>query len=503
MSEPTFATRAREALERAAAAVRRAAVALVREAGPAITDPIEAGFRRITGGKRDLTPISRQRAAEVAYYLYLVNPTARRVTELLADFVIGSAWKHSSSDPEIEKLVTKLWGPDYLALDTRLYSFALELGLFGEQVFTVFVGADGLIRLGRLDPSCIVQPIPDPENVEEISKLVVRVPTEFGTDGKATSFEEKTYDVLSQSRLPSVEDIRKWASKPDRNGPLGVFYWRVNHVSSASRGYPDLLPVLDWIDAHDQLVFNAVERSALMNMALYVVEVKGGPEAVKQYADDVRKQGFRPGMVRFVPMGSVKWTPSNIELKETNNRESADLARRQILTGIGVPEHWLAEGGDVNRATAAEMGDPVYRRLVARQGGMVHEVRTVFRLAVRCAMALGWLKGEHDENDVQLHPDEVRRADRTAKLGDLKTLGDALLSARTAGVDLGPDGATQAWRAEAEAAGVKLPELKETSKKQGGDPRAPGSSDQTPDAEAAFRAEVGRMEASSAAALAD
>ena len=47
------------------------------------------------------------------------------------------------------------------------------------------------------------------------------------------------------------------------------------------------------------------------------------------------------------------------------------LFRNHLLIGSGMPEHWFGGGGDANRATAAEMGDPAFKTLKVRSNGRV------------------------------------------------------------------------------------------------------------------------------------
>ena len=47
--------------------------------------------------------------------------------------------------------------------------------------------------------------------------------------------------------------------------------------------------------------------------------------------------------------------------------ETSRLFRNHLLGGLAIPEHWFGGGGDVNRATAAEMGDPAFKTLKVRQ----------------------------------------------------------------------------------------------------------------------------------------
>jgi hypothetical protein len=48
-------------------------------------------------------------------------------------------------------------------------------------------------------------------------------------------------------------------------------------------------------------------------------------------------------------------------------RDDGRALRLLIAAGAGIPEHYLAEGGNANRATAAEMGLPAIKRFQRRQ----------------------------------------------------------------------------------------------------------------------------------------
>ena len=52
-------------------------------------DPDEAFFRRLTGETRDLSPVTHERARAVSRFIVRQNPLARRISELLLDFVVG------------------------------------------------------------------------------------------------------------------------------------------------------------------------------------------------------------------------------------------------------------------------------------------------------------------------------------------------------------------------------------------------------------------------------
>jgi len=74
------------------------------------------------------------------------------------------------------------------------------------------------------------------------------------------------------------------------------------------------------------------------------------------------------------------------------------------LGGSTLPEHWYGGGADVNRATAAEMGDPTFKILSCRQTLWGHILAEVCQYAVNSRLAVG-LGAMPDPEDV---PEEYR-----------------------------------------------------------------------------------------------
>jgi hypothetical protein len=65
--------------------------------------------------------------------------------------------------------------------------------------------------------------------------------------------------------------------------------------------------------------------------------------------------------------------------------------RLMICAGAGIPEHYLAEGGNANRATAAEMGLPAMKRFQRRQEYFRQVLVTIVGRAVAEAQRVGAL----------------------------------------------------------------------------------------------------------------
>ena len=107
-----------------------------------------------------------------------------------------------------------------------------------------------------------------------------------------------------------------------------------------------------------------VERVALCAFVWDVTVTGAKPEEVAERAAKVTAPA--PGSVR-VHNESESWAALAPELGGRDLGETSRLFRNHLLGGLAIPEHWFGGGGDVNRATAAEMGDPAFKTLKVRQ----------------------------------------------------------------------------------------------------------------------------------------
>jgi hypothetical protein len=89
----------------------------------------------------------------------------------------------------------------------------------------------------------------------------------------------------------------------------------------------------------------------------------------------------------------VKWEAVSPDLKFSDSDAGARMLRNHILGGAGFPEHWFGGGGDVNRATSAEMGTPVFKRITARQKKVKYIFETIGDYQISQALKAGRLKG--------------------------------------------------------------------------------------------------------------
>ncbi|HEV2123892.1 MAG TPA: hypothetical protein VGW38_14100 [Chloroflexota bacterium] len=120
---------------------------------------------------------------------------------------------------------------------------------------------------------------------------------------------------------------------------------------------------------------------------LYDVTVQGAHKGdLDRFRAEYAAAPPEPGSVLF-HNEAEEWKAVSHASTLPHVRDDRRALRLMIAVGAGVPEHYLAEGGNANRATAAEMGLPAIKRFQRRQEEfrqvLVRIVERVIEEAVR------------------------------------------------------------------------------------------------------------------------
>lgn len=315
----------------------------------------DAGWRSLTQSRRDLTPVTQARMQELAHYAWEQHRTANRLIELPIAFILGDGVEIEVQADDAQEWLRLWWTDPVNRMDLNLEKRLRELSLFGEQLVPVFVnGHTGHVRHGAIDPSLIAEVIPDPDN----AALPIGVVVAFDTG------ERRTYRVILRGDDRDLLGPAAAALRENMDGG-DAHFWRVNDLLTGRRGRSDLLSAIDLADAYSQLIFGEVERATALRMAVWDVTLKGAtPEQVEARARSITPP--RPLDIRVHNEGE-EWQALTPDLNAADASQTLRTVRNEILSGGTIPEHWYGGGGDVNRATAAEMDEPTYRIFRRRQ----------------------------------------------------------------------------------------------------------------------------------------
>lgn len=348
------------------------AVQPLREAAGAAIDDDEDSWRRLTGdGKRDLAPMTHERMQRLAHYLWQTNLVANRLIELPLAYLLakGVSWK--VDDEDAQGALDRHWKDGLNAWDIKLPKRVRELSMFGEQCWPVFrSAATGAVRLGYLDPAKIATVVTDPENQEQPIGIV----TKKDRKGRARRYRiivnvpESAFDERTQQIRASFTDG-------------DCFYFRINELSSATRGVSDLLAQMDWLDAYDQFLYGEIDRAAAVRAFVWDVTLTGAtPGEVEARAKKITAP--RPNSVRVHNEGET-WKAEAPALNAYDAANAARLIRNHILGGATVPEHWYGGAEDVNKSTGSSMTEPTEKMLEMRRTLLGYMLEQVGQYVVR------------------------------------------------------------------------------------------------------------------------
>jgi hypothetical protein len=358
---------------------------------------IAQGFRQLTTGRlrsiRELPPLAQDHMLRIVNWLRESNPLAEWLLNTTVDFTLGEGFKVTSEHPEVQDICSAFVEDPVNQLDHRFDRWALEFGMYGELCLPAFTNeVDGHVRLGYVDPFAIDYVLTDPDNVLIRTAVVLKAPE--GAPKKPilkviredTLRRSPTYELL----MPAL-----WMERdPQLNVPYdgSCFLFQTNHVSNATRGRSDLLPLIDWLDGYDQFLFDSLDTANLFNSFVYDLKVEGATEEqIKAKLAILRslKKGQIYGHNEKESLTAV--TP---DLKAQDKNIYLRDVRGHIIGSKGYPEHWFGLGGDVNFASAKEMGLPPVKRLTKRQKELRLILGTLLRYQLHAKVRVGALPRE-------------------------------------------------------------------------------------------------------------
>lgn len=355
----------------------------------------EAGWRRLSGdglsgqNERDLSPMAQDRMQKLAEYLWQSNLIANRLIELPLAYLLAEGVSLQCVDEKHQELLNAFWSDPINNWPLKLEPRVRALSMLGEQCYITHVNdSSGFVRLGYLDPRQINQVVMDPDNPEQ----PIGVITKKDTRGRYHKYRVVVLGEDSDLFSKRTTEIR---AQDFTDGECLLY--QLNKFPNGSRGRSDLLGQMDWLDAYDEFLFGELDRIDYLRRFVWDIEIKGADEtAVKKFEKE-----FKPPQANgvFVHNDSVKLEPKSPSLQAADTSQSARLLRNHVLAGGTMPEHWVGGGGDVNRAAAAEMGEPTFKMYTARQAKLKLMLEEIGRFVLwqdarKRSVAPEWSKDE-------------------------------------------------------------------------------------------------------------
>lgn len=384
----------------------------------------DEGWRRLTSkdSQRSLDSMKQERMIEICFYLWENNPMAKWLIDITTNFILAEGMPYEAENEDVKDVLDGFWSDPVNRMDLYLKKFVDELFIYGELCLPAFVAEQtGKVRLGYIDPVQIKEAVTDPENVKMVIGIILKDRTGKAGRRYKTILPDGADYVLSQE----AQQMRKGYTDGE------CFFFAINNVTNSPRGRSELLPVADWLDSYEQFLFDAADKWSLLIMFVWDMLVDGGDdtEIKKQMASFIKKAGSVYGHNEKVTLEAK--TP---DLKSFDVENAARLFRNHILGPFSYPEHWYGGGGDVNRATAVEMGAPAFKTLAAKQMYVKYIIEHIFAFAILSARNANFLRvSDDDAKDYSVVPPEIATKDMTKYSSVIQQVAAALVSAEMQG----------------------------------------------------------------------
>lgn len=308
-------------------------------------------WRRLSDNwaSKDVLPATYLDIHNQVFEAYNANPLANAIIEMGTNFVLGDGLQVDAKHPKVQKLLDAFWADPDNHMNLRQYDLTTELALYGEIFVRFFVNRfSGQVKIAQIDPILIDQIETDPENIERQLRVHRRSLSVTGTT-----------DQIPQPTDPGLKG--QWFSMPDE-----VMHFAINKVTNAKRGKSDLATLLPWLRRYkdwliDRVRINKYKAAFLWDVALTGADKKTIEQKMAQYS-----RPPEPGSVIFHNESEV-WNAVQPNIGADDVASDGQAIKLMVAMGAGLPEHYLSDGGDVNRATAAEMGLPVVKKYQRRQ----------------------------------------------------------------------------------------------------------------------------------------
>jgi len=209
------------------------------------------------------------------------------------------------------------------------------------------------------------------------------------------------------------------------------FYFAINNVSNQPEGVSDLLASADWLDMLDKLLYNALQFFNALSKYFQDVELTGADE--KRIEEWKKKNPITNTLSRFVHNEKVKYTILTPNINGSDPSQIVRLYKNIVLGSQGFPEHWFADGGNTNLATAVEQGTPIMRQLKNRQQYIIYILQQILRFALHKAYGkregFTLTKDELSRININIIAPDFERKDFSSIGDGMKKIADLLQQA--------------------------------------------------------------------------
>ncbi|HEV2580544.1 MAG TPA: hypothetical protein VGT44_06790 [Ktedonobacteraceae bacterium] len=337
---------------------------------------------------------------------------------MTTSFVLGKGVTVAAREARVQDALMDFWHDGDNHMETRIYALCTELSLYGEQFIRFFVSPyDGRVKIRQIDPSIIDQVETDPDDIETPLRFHRR------PVGPSATMPGDPAPVTPQDQH-NFEGEWFTAGKE-------VVQFTINKVSNAKRGKSDLATLLPWLRRYKDWLTDRVRINKYKGAFLWDVRLMGADRKTIERKKAEYAYPPEPGSV-IIHNEAEQWSAVKPEINANEAAEDGRAIKLMVAVGAQIPEHFLSDGNNGNRATAAEMGLPTFLKFQRRQYVMRAMLRSILDRVLHEARKAGKLPGDIDAHYDIIFP-EIDVGDHQTLATAVQQLVSALTTAKAQG----------------------------------------------------------------------
>lgn len=292
---------------------------------------------------------------------YLKDPLAHQAIRLWTDYTFGRGMTWQAEDEGVKKALEAFWNSKLnksvlSARGQRLSSDKLLVD--GEVFFAVFLGADGAATIRRIDPLEITEIISDPDDIEDVYFY-----KREWSDGQARAQRAVYRSYTNKENKPMADMYGQTLQQTEGHEAL-VYHLTYNTISQ--RGYPLLLPGLDWLKEYRRFLASRVAIMLALAKFAWKGKVKGGQSAVDAVKTVLEGQAPAAASTIF-ENENMDTTPIKTDSGARNAYQDGRMLKLQFCAAVGIPEQYFGDISIGNLATAKTVELPMMKQFASLQ----------------------------------------------------------------------------------------------------------------------------------------
>lgn len=353
-------------------------------------------------GDKDLLPTEYDELHKAVYKLYTTNPMAKGLVDLTTNFIVGENLNVVAEEEDVQEIADEFWNDDHNNMMFRSERLLSETILFGEQFVVIFPNFDaGNTQIFQVDPIKVDSIATDKDNAEKEILVILKmkvgqskpkayvawdaIPRTAGSNSKVEKLAEGMAIDKLKEFLPetfNVGDTEKKLDDYEIAEDAFCFHYKINAVTGSARGWSDLATNVNWIAIFDEGLLNTMRLRRFRTAFIYDVTLKGAKkDAIEKKKKEITASPPRPGSV-MVHNDEETWETKQPNIDSSNNAEDLHQVLMHAGRASNIPEHYMGSGGDVNRASASEMGLPTIKYMKRRQKFFKAMIEQLIKVAI-------------------------------------------------------------------------------------------------------------------------